>query len=103
MSIIANPTQPSDAEVVLLEIENSMLAVQGQLHGTVVNSFNKFWHGSVPPADLFAAMGSNAVPTFQKHAAAVQCLLTLGAPITPDSYTPPLACTPHADGTITLD
>ncbi len=94
---------PTPAQALLLEHSARLDHALNMVHVHTVQSFREFWHGSVPPADLLAELGTNAVRAFQAHAAAVTFLAANGVTIAPEDCVPPLAYTVHENGTITLD
>jgi len=67
-------------------------------------AFRLVWHNSeFTPDQMIAAMGNKAAANFDRHAATVSYLLSMGMEMKPESYTPPKEYTKNADGTITLD
>lgn len=103
MTLIQNPTTKSAAETMLEQHEQLSGNALESLRQATLQTFAQFWRGPVPPADLLAAMGTNAVAAFEQHARAVGFLLASGVVLAPEDYTSPLAYTAHQDGTITLD
>lgn len=69
-----------------------------------VKAFNLFWRNDrATPAEIAAALGTNAENVFERHAATVAELLTLKPGcIAPEDYTPPQAYTFANDGSMTL-
>lgn len=74
--------------------------------------FPKVWNSpDYTPAEFFAAAGNQAVKFMQIagankdniEALAIIDGQTLNDYLAPEEYTPPVAYTPHADGTITID
>ena len=103
MNLIQNPTVISPAESVVARISERAAEELTNLKSATVASFLDFWEDPETVADKLAVMGTKAVASFQQHARTVQFLLESGIEMDPSEYTPPIAYTPHEDGTITLD
>jgi len=66
-------------------------------------TFRQVWRNvEFTPEQMIAAMGNKAVTNFDRHAATVGYLLSMGVQMKPESYTPPREYTKNAEGTITL-
>jgi hypothetical protein len=68
--------------------------------------FRWIWHNKdegCSPAQMLAAMGTNAKKNFELHALVIQLILKSGLVIPASEFTPPLPYTIHPDGTITLN
>lgn len=103
MSSLFQLPSPTPAQVLLLDQSASLDNALNTIHMHTVQSFREFWRGDVPPADLLAELGTNAVRAFQAHAAAVTFLVANGVTLAPEDCVPPLPYTAHQDGTITLN
>jgi hypothetical protein len=70
---------------------------------SILEGFRLFWHHpTVTPQELAAKFGTNCCALFDRHAAAVGFLLTLGVELDPADYTPPLPFVRNEDGTVTI-
>ena len=70
---------------------------------SVKEGFRLFWHHSqATPQQMADKFGVNCCALFDRHVAAVSFLLTLGVELDPSDYTPPLAFTRNADGSVTI-
>ncbi len=101
-SLVQNPTIISAAEAAVIRMSQDGDASIAAMTAATISTFRQLWHGG-QTAEMLAVMGTKAGPAFQRHAAAVQFLLSIGVALDPADYTPPQAFTVHADGTITLD
>lgn len=71
---------------------------------SIKEGFRLFWHHpTVTPQELAAKFGTNCAALFDRHAAAVGYLLSLGVELDPADYTPPVAFTRHEDGSVTIE
>lgn len=75
-----------------------------QLADATRRAFRLMWHNpDATPAQMAAALGTNAAAAFARHAATVQFLLSQRPGIlAPEDYTPPLAYQLENDGSLTL-
>jgi hypothetical protein len=73
------------------------------LRASTKANFDGVWRNpDFTPAQMIAAMGTNARQNFERHAATIQYLLYMGLSIPSSEYTPLQAYTVQADGTIVL-
>ena len=67
-------------------------------------AFNLLWRNeAATPAEIAAALGTNAAAVFARHAATVQYLLTQSPGVlAPEDYTPPIPYRLETDGSLTI-
>lgn len=103
MNLIANPVTIPPAQSALAVAEQASKHALETLRAVCVQTFCSVWHNpNVTPAEMLAAMGTNAAAAFDQHARTVQYLLASGVTLDAADCTPPLAYTIHEDGSITL-
>ena len=103
MQLIENPITIPPAHLALKQAESQAAHALNLLTIACVESFRRLWHNpNVTPAEMLAAMGTNAAAAFEQHARTVQYLLASGVTLDAADYTPPLAYTINDDGSITL-
>ena len=101
MKLIASKTEPSAAEILLQNMEESSARVLESLRQITVESFDALWNCGCT-SEMLTLMGANAVNAFDQHARTVSFLLQSGVEMDPSEYTPPMGYIEHEDGTITL-
>ena len=99
----------TDAEKTILAFHKARLSLLKQSIATVASNWLNIWENSeISPADMLAAMGTEAVSIFQSSAAFTQAIYDIGQLMTPPVELDPkylsaaLPYEAHADGTITL-
>ena len=101
---LINPPQLTPAEQVLLLMQQTDEEVLSFAAIKAREAFNSFWRNpSVTPAEIAAALGTNAAAVFSRHAATVQFLLSQKPDIlSPEDYTPPIPYRLETDGSLTI-
>lgn len=108
-NLISAPEETvNPAQVAAKQILERMHALAQDCLAGHQECFNALWNNhTATPAEILEALGSNAVSVFSRGYDLVRFLLgaDTGHPIASmeaSEYTPPVAYTPHPDGTVTL-
>ena len=101
---LINPPQLTPAEQVLLLMQQTDEEVLSFVAIKAREAFSSFWRNeSATPAEIAAALGTNAAAVFARHAATVQYLLTQSPGVlAPEDYTPPIPYRLETDGSLTI-
>lgn len=97
------------AQVAAKQILTRMHAVAAECLSGHQECFNALWNNhTASPAEILNALGSHAASVFSRGADLVRFLLgaDTGHPVASleqSEYIPPVAYTPHPDGTVTLN
>jgi hypothetical protein len=92
------------AHQILIASENRSELAINFLRDSVIREFHSLWNNPRATAvEQLAIIGTNAKAAFAQHRKYVLFLLSEGVAMDASDYTPPVAYTEHADGTITLD
>lgn len=104
MNLIA-PQTLTPAQEALLTMQQLHSEGLAELANKAKRAFDLLWRNDrATPAEIAAALGPNAGACFAAHAATVQFILSRDASLlAPEDYTPPVPCTLHNDGTLTID
>ena len=104
MQLIALP-ELSPAQHALVRMQNLHRDSLLQLANACRTAFNELWRNpQATPAEMAAALGTNAGACFEAHAATVQFILSRDASLlAPEDYTPPVPYTLHNNGSLTID
>lgn len=87
----------------LFDISVKASAALNYLRATTKENFDRVWRNPEhTAAEMVAAMGTRAKINFERHAATIQYLLSMGLNIPSSEYTPLQAYTVQEDGTIVL-
>lgn len=103
MNLILLPSL-SPAQEALLTMQQLHSEGLAELANKTKRAFDLMWHNErATPAEMAAALGTNAAACFAAHATTVAFILAADASLlAPADYTPPMDYTLNQDGTLTI-